>query len=359
MADRDPMVRAADPTASTADGAVRTPIRTVGLVTNPTSNKGRGAVTARRVRDLLNERADRFGLQLVDLTGDSREGSLARIAAATRGARPAVDAVVMAGGDGMVSLGVNAVGGRGVPMGIVACGSGNDFARGLGLPVDHVDTAVEGIVAAIVTGTTIDLDLGHVRSAEDGGARLDAHYAGMLSCGLDAAINDGANRSRLPSGMLRYMASGVNEILHLKDYGYRIRWTAPDGTRSGDFELSTPLVTVANARYIGSGIELSPDSKVDDGTLEFVWTRWRPSAAEGLDLMRRAYHGRHKTAPVMGYRQVASIEIAASGKGAVPPAVMADGETLGELPVRVDVAPGALRLLVPPRVRDWMEARER
>lgn len=346
-------------TGATTKGKALTRTRTIGLVTNPVSNKGRGADAARRTRDLLNERAVRFGLQLVDLTGDSRGGSLARIAAATRGPSPMVDAIVVTGGDGMVSLGVNAVGGRGVPIGIVAAGSGNDFARGLGLPVDQIDVAVEGIVAAIVTGTTIDLDLGRVRSAEDGGARLDAYYAGMLSCGLDAAINAGANRSRLPNGMLRYMASGVNQIIHLKNYGYRIRWTTPDGVRSSLFDLSTPLVTVANARYIGSGIELSPDSKVDDGTLDLVWTRWKPSVAEGLDLMRRAYHGGHKDAPVMGYRSVSSVEIAASPAGAAPPAVMADGEALGELPVRVDVAPGAMRLLVPPRVRDWMAARER
>lgn len=328
--------------------------KTVALVTNPVSNKGKGAKTALKVRDLLNERAERFGFHLLDLTGDSREGSLARVA----GAIHALDALIVVGGDGMVSLGVNAIGGHDVPLGIVASGSGNDFARGLGLPVNHVETAVEGIVSAIVNGTTISLDLGHVRSSDDDGRRIDQYYAGMLSCGLDAAINAGANRSHLPFGMLRYMASGIHEITHLKDYGYRVRYTTPEGDESNAFELSTPLVTVANARYIGSGIELSPDSRLDDGHLDFVWTRWRPRVAEGLDLMRKAYKGRHKDAPVLGYQPVVSIDIAASPVGLEPPLTMADGEVLGALPVHVESRPGALKLLVPPSVKDWMAGRE-
>ena len=62
----------------------------------------------------------------------------------------------------MVALGANAVGCSGKPLGIVAIGSGNDFARGLDLPVNRVETAVEGIVGAIVRGTHIDVDMGLV-----------------------------------------------------------------------------------------------------------------------------------------------------------------------------------------------------
>ena len=74
----------------------------------------------------------------------------------------------MVGGDGMIALGANAVGCSGKPLGIVATGSGNDFARGLKLPVNRIETAVEGIVGAIVRGSHIDVDMGRVTSLDGG-----------------------------------------------------------------------------------------------------------------------------------------------------------------------------------------------
>lgn len=140
----------------------------------------------------------------------------------------------------MVALGANAVGCSGKPLGIVAIGSGNDFARGLDLPVNRVETAVEGIVGAIVRGTHIDVDMGLVTSLPDGHAidstdgtdvsqsrsPIDRYYAGMLSCGLDASINDRANHSHLPNGSLRYFAAVIVELTHAKatDTTSRPRW---------------------------------------------------------------------------------------------------------------------------------------
>ena len=51
------------------------------------------------------------------------------------------DALIVVGGDGMVSLGVNLVAQTGVPLGIVAAGTGNDLARGLGLPRSEEHTS--------------------------------------------------------------------------------------------------------------------------------------------------------------------------------------------------------------------------
>ncbi len=114
----------------------------------------------------------------------------------------------------MIALGANAVGCSGKPLGIVATGSGNDFARGLELPVNRVETAVEGIVGAIVRGTHIDVDMGLATSLPDGYAidssdgtdvfrcrhcirRSIAIMRAILSCGLDASINDHVRTTRI------------------------------------------------------------------------------------------------------------------------------------------------------------------
>ncbi len=203
---------------------------TVAVVCNPTSNKGKGAQVGGHVIDLLRGAGRKHGFDVIDVTGTSFDDSLAN--ARRRGDE--YDYLVAVGGDGMVALGANAVGCSGKPLGIVAIGSGNDFARGLDLPVNRVETAVEGIVGAIVRGTHIDVDMGLVTSLPDGvmpgsirptepmfhsrTRRIDRYYAGMLSCGLDASINDRANHSHLPNGSLRYFAAVIVELTHMKSW---------------------------------------------------------------------------------------------------------------------------------------------
>lgn len=188
---------------------------TVAVVGNPTSNKGKGAEVGKQVVELLQEAGRKHGFNVIDVTGESFDDSLAN----ARNRRNEYDYLVAVGGDGMIALGANAVGCSGKPLGIVATGSGNDFARGLELPVNRVETAVDGIVGAIVRGTHIDVDMGLATSLQGGYAvdsstgddlvgdsdvplrpAVNRFYAGMLSCGLDASINDRANHSRLPNG---------------------------------------------------------------------------------------------------------------------------------------------------------------
>ena len=111
--------------------------------------QGVGAVVGEQVFTMLAEAGQRHGFDVMDLTGTSFDDSLT----AARENRALYDYLVVVGGDGMIALGANAVCGSGIPLGIVAVGSGNDFARGLKLPVNRVKTAVEGIVGAIACGT--------------------------------------------------------------------------------------------------------------------------------------------------------------------------------------------------------------
>ena len=97
----------------------------VALIGNPVSNKGWGAVVGEQVFTMLAEAGQRHGFDVMDLTGTSFDDSLT----AARENRALYDYLVVVGGDGMIALGANAVCGSGIPLGIVAVGSGNDFAR--------------------------------------------------------------------------------------------------------------------------------------------------------------------------------------------------------------------------------------
>lgn len=360
----------------------------VGMIGNPVADRGQAAGISAAVGAMLRWFGRRHGFDVFDMTGISYQDSLDN----ARRQLGSYDALIVVGGDGMVNLGVNAVGSCGIPLGIVAVGSGNDFARGLRLPVGHPAESVRGIVGGLVCATSLEVDLGRVRfhtSAADtskaGSASRpirrciresasspfhvedcadaystvrsregfprpgDRYFAGMLSCGIDASINDRANHSALPNGALRYVAAVAQELLHLRQYGYHVSLELPDG-RLEDRDIATPLLTVANSRHIGDGIAISPYSRFDDGLLDLIWVKHMPSVVECVHAITLAYRGQTMKSALFGWRRVRRVDITRANIGARPPMLMMDGEYAGDLPVRVDAIGRVLRLLVPPAV---------
>ena len=103
----------------------------IALLSNPSSGRGRHAAADDVARRLLTE-ADH---EVLHVRGSSYEQAR-RAGRALLGDGPNrnVEALVVVGGDGMVHLGVDIVATTGVPLGIVATGTGNDIARHFGLP---------------------------------------------------------------------------------------------------------------------------------------------------------------------------------------------------------------------------------
>lgn len=172
---------------------------------------------------------------------------------------------------------------------------------------------------------------------------------------FDASINDRANHSRLPNGSVRYFVAAIVELTHMKRYGYHIKATLADGTVE-ERDIISPLLTVANSRHIGGGIEISPYSRFSDGLLDLVWLDHVPNVAECADAVARAYSGKILGCKVFGWKRVRDIEITRAQEGDEPPVLMADGEYVGRLPVKVVVQDRALRVLVPPAVAESQAA---
>ncbi len=169
----------------------------VGLAVNPTAGKGRGATEGNAVAAAFGA----AGLDVVRLVGRDATDLAGRVDAALAPARDGLDALVVVGGDGMVHLGTNAVAGTAVPLGIVAAGTGNDVARGLGLPVHDAAAAARVVLDALTAGTFRPVDAARVAAADGMPARW---FAGVLGVGFDAVVNERANRLRWPRGRRRY-----------------------------------------------------------------------------------------------------------------------------------------------------------
>lgn len=303
----------------------------VGVVSNPTAGRGR----AGRSRDEVLTGLTDAGHDPLDLTGRDYADALSRARAALA---EGLDAVVVVGGDGMVNLGANVLAGTGVPLGIVAVGSGNDIAGALGLPVHDVPASL-----AVVRRALIDDDDG-VRPVDavavsTPGEATSRWYVSSLCAGLDAAVGHHASRLRWPGNGGRYVRAVFAELSAFRPYGFRI--TADGET----WDQDATLVTVSNTPLFGGGMRVAPGAVPDDGLLDLVVARGLSRAAV-VRLFPLLFSGRHVDHPAVTVRRARSVRIEPlTALGANPPVAIVDGEPLTALPLQCDVHPRALSVL--------------
>ncbi len=110
----------------------------------------------------------------------------------------------------------------------------------------------------------------------------------------------------------------------------------------GDQErFEATLVAVGNGASFGGGLRITEGAVLDDGLLDVVW--FRPLSRRALLAnYPKLFKGTHVHHPDYRHRRVRSVTLAAPGITAY-----ADGERVGPLPLTVEVAPLALRMLVP------------
>ncbi len=300
----------------------------IGVVINPTSGHGRGAGRGQHFLDAARSR----GHAVIDLSATD-------LMSAEQHARQAVvdglDALVVVGGDGMVHLGANIVAGTDLPLGIVAAGNGNDVARAMELPRHDVGAAVATFERGLETGGRA------VDAVLVGPVDYSAHewFLGVLSCGFDAAVNARANTMTWPAGSGRYVRALAAELRRFRPYGYRL--TLDDET----WESTGTLVAVANGGLFGGGMRIAPGSLMDDGLLDVV-IAGPLSRRQLLAIFPKVYSGGHVDHPACTVLRTRTLLIEHSHVGPEPPVAFADGERLGPLPLRVEVKPGAVHLLV-------------
>ncbi|MEU6758326.1 diacylglycerol kinase [Streptomyces sp. NPDC046685] len=288
------------------------------LFVNPTAGRGRGAYAAQPAASAL--RAAGFSVRTV--VGTDGADALARLGAVVR---EGTGAVIAVGGDGVVSLALQALAGTSVPLGVVAVGTGNDFARALGLPVREPARAGRMAADALKEGRIRDVDLGRVGAT---------WYGTVLASGFDSRVNDRGNRMRLPAGRFKYDLAMVAELAAFRPVAYRI--TLDDGPV---IETEATLVAVGNGSTYGGGMRICADAVTDDGLFD-ITVVGDCSRTTLLKVFPRVYKGTHLSHPKVSVHRARKVTLEAAGLTAY-----ADGEPLGPLPVTARCVPGAVRVL--------------
>ncbi len=282
------------------------------VLTNPTAGKGRGA----RMRDEAIPRFHGAGWRTTALAGrDADEAlDLARVAA---GEEP--DVLVVCGGDGMVNIGLQAVAGSDVPLGVLPAGTGNDFARFFDLPLRDGAAAA----ARIIHGDDRRVDLARIG---------DRWFGGVLAAGFDAVVNERANRMRWPKGQMRYNLATLAELRTFAPRSYVLEL---DGVER---RVEAMLVAVGNGPSFGGGLRIAHGAELDDGLLDVVLIK-PVGRMELVKTFPKLFDGSHVDHPQYERHQVRRVSIASAGIVGY-----ADGERFGPLPLTVECVPGAVQV---------------
>jgi diacylglycerol kinase (ATP) len=290
------------------------------LFVNPTAGRGRGAHAARPAASAV--RAAGFSVRTV--VGANAEDALTRARAAVA---EGTGALIAVGGDGMAHLALQAVAGTRTPLGLVAVGTGNDFARALGLPVRDPAAAGRLIADALKGARLRDIDLG----------RVDGRWFGtVLASGFDSRVNDRGNRMRWPTGRLKYDLAMLAELAAFRPFPYRI--TLDDGDVR---EVEAALVAVGNGSSYGGGMRICPGADLTDGLFD-ITVVGDCSRTTLLRVFPSVYRGRHVDHPEVTVVRAAKVEIAAEGMTGY-----VDGEPLGPLPLTARCVRAAVRIVGP------------
>ncbi|MGW6259659.1 diacylglycerol kinase [Streptomyces sp. NPDC055085] len=290
------------------------------LFVNPTAGRGRGAHAAQPAASAF--RAAGFSVRTV--LGEDAADGLARARAAVAAGTGALVAV---GGDGMANLALQAVAGTDTPFGLIPVGTGNDFARALGLPLRAPAAAARLTADALKEDRLRAVDLG----------RVDGTWFGtVLASGFDSRVNDRGNRMRLPVGRFRYDLAMLAELAAFRPFAYRLTL---DGGETREIEAT--LVAVGNGSSYGGGMRICPGADLGDGLFD-VTVVGNCGRATLLTVFPKVYRGTHVDHPVVTVHRAARVELVATGVTGY-----ADGEPLGALPLTAECIPGAVRVALP------------
>jgi diacylglycerol kinase (ATP) len=298
-----------------------TAIHRVTLLTNPASGHGNAPHAAERAVARFQQR----GVDVVEIVGtDAAHASRLVQEALAHG----TDALVVAGGDGVISLALQSLAGTDIPLGVIPAGTGNDHAREFGLPTGAPEAAAD----VIAGGHTETIDLGRITA----GNGTPKWFGTVVAAGFDSLVSDRANRMRWPHGRMRYNVAMVAELSRLRLLPFRLSFDGGDEVRR-----DLTFVAIGNTRSYGGGMLICPGADHADGKLDVTMVA-SASRSRLIRLLPTVFNGTHVDLDAVTTKRVTSLTIDSPGINAY-----ADGDFACPLPATVEAVPGALRILRP------------
>ena len=299
------------------------------IVANPVAHSGRGegaAIFATRFFSSFHSATSSCEVRLTESSGDARRMAESALE---------YDTVIALGGDGVIHEVVNGLmqipADRRPMLGVIPMGSGNDFARTIGVTKNDPERSI----AELLSGRERVIDLGRVNNR---------YFVQTLSFGIDAAIAHDTTARRdnnaVQTGAGLFLTSGIKIVATgLKGWPYR-------ATIDGEVEEGIDIAfAVQNGPTYGGGFRICPDASPSDGYLDLCRTVSKPSVPHSLLLFGLIRFGRHTKSRRLCLQKVRRVVVEFPGEEQPPCQV--DGEEYAADRYDIAVAPASLRVIVP------------
>ena len=301
------------------------------LIVNPSAGGGK----AGRVGPAVERELRAQGLTV--RREDTRDLDHARELGAQAAGRG--ETVVGLSGDGMIRVLADVL--REIPgavLGVLPGGRGNDLARVLGIPEDPVAACT-----TIAHGIPRPVDLGLVSEVRSGAG--EQAFVGIASAGFDSEANRIANEAPAWLGGLVYAYGALRALLSWRPARFELELThsgtgEPPGVRR---TFTAYTVGAANSKSYGGGMRAAPGAMLDDGLLDVVVLGSVSKLGFVTRILPKVFGGTHVREPCVSVFRASEIFLSADR----PFTIYADGDPIGELPVRIRAAQGAVMMLTP------------
>lgn len=296
------------------------------VIVNPVA----GAYSTRRKWPHINNRLRDIGLSFdYEYTEDVGHATELAKAAANEGYQN----IVAVGGDGTVhevANGILSSNSSDIALGVISTGTGSDFIRSIGLPRNY-----DSACACLIGQRRLVIDVGVVEYQCKGqtSRRFFVNAAGV---GFDASVVEATERfPKYLGGTIPYLAGLFRCLL-----GYRnkpVKLCLEDKVEA----MRILAVVVANGCYLGGGMYVAPQARLNDGLLDVVTISdiGKFDLIKSLPMVYKGTHGKH---PKVSMGKATTITVESSERVLVH----ADGELLGTCPASFWLMPVALNIVV-------------
>jgi diacylglycerol kinase (ATP) len=287
------------------------------IIFNPTAGAGRSAKALQKIEQHLKSKNKEY----IVLETKYKEH-------ATELSRSAVgkgyDGILSVGGDGTLLEVAQALKGTDEILGVIPAGTGNDFREAINVPTDAVEA-----LDVILSGKSKRIDIGLINGSK--------YFMNIAGTGFDVEVVKNTNKvRRIFTGSLAYYLGIVMSTFFFKDLKLKITM---DGKT---IERTVLLISVANGKSFGGGINVSPNSDVQDGLFNVIILN-RVKKRRILIELPKLQHGQLDKIDVAEQFTCKEITIDCDKKQTFN----IDGELMGETPMTLSVVPGSINVFCP------------
>lgn len=286
------------------------------VVINPSSGGGKGAVLGSRVRQHFAGSQH----EIAYIESSTRNDSLAELENALAASH--FELLISVGGDGLIHDLLPSLLRRSLPLLVVPAGTGNDFARTLGLYGKRISTLLE----LPLHKESVPIDVGIISHQGE-----ETPFVQILSTGFDSVVNERANNYKKIKGKMKYVAAVLQKVWRFRPIEFDI---SIDGVTQRRRAL---LVCIANGKSYGGGMQIVPHAKNNDNYLD-VMILEAIAPLQLLLVFPRVFFGSHLKHPKVHFITGREIHISA------PTTAFADGERISELPIGVSISGQSLQV---------------